>query len=500
MKPIEFEVQLFDTTSFAADGSNIPRRSCEEYLQSSDYQTIIRDKVAIGGLSHKDRRLKPELKGIVGMDDQVLINDNALFYITKLYFKDGSNFLYARAKTFDPDLFAGKRAENIYNLMGLIKSGVRMPVSVVIQALWSKRGVAEKILRIKGFDFTQNPSFKGAGDIHVFSSVNIEDKQICASDDEIKIFSQTEQLKDCDVFTKVFSSTGEISIVDDDSIIDGKDGDLFGKLLSQQTAQSHFSFSDVVSTYGYDSPQVNLVKPYQGREITPKLLKSLSQDHNQTIPSQTDTIEHWIDIINDEMKCGDRLVLQNLFKSNRDKLQNIIISVPNDDPNRDDLIRHRLVQYFRTIPNDSFSEVSSVTSRLRTLEQPRFTKIDRIIKSHRDFFKSKKLTENQRFQTKLLFLQDINLLLKDALDDIYKGKTFNSVYALGRYGDDVKTAGITLSQSYRKLLISEKIMKFVPKGVYGEWLVDIRNLYQALLRYTFGEELTELQLNTIDIK
>ena len=160
---IDFEVKLFDTTALAADGSNIPRRSCEAYLQSPDYQVIIRDKVAMGGMTHKDRRLKPELKGLVGMDDQLQINNNATHYITELYFKPGDNFFYASARTFNPDLFAGDRADNITNVIGMLRTGVRMPISVVIQALWSKRGVAEKIIRIKGFDWTQNPSFKGAG-------------------------------------------------------------------------------------------------------------------------------------------------------------------------------------------------------------------------------------------------------------------------------------------------------------------------------------------------
>ena len=103
MSQLKFSVKLFDTTSVAADGSTIPRRSCEAYLSSEDYVKVINDRLGIGGESHKDRKLKQDLRGLVGMDDQVLINNNALHYYTKLYFKPGDNFLYADAVTFDPE-------------------------------------------------------------------------------------------------------------------------------------------------------------------------------------------------------------------------------------------------------------------------------------------------------------------------------------------------------------------------------------------------------------
>jgi len=502
MKPVEFEVKLFDTESLAADGSNIPRRSCEAYITGPDYPIIIRDRVSIGGLTHKDRKLRPELKGLVGMDDQVLINDNALFYITKLFFKEGDNFFYARARTFDPELFAGKRAENIYNLIGMLKSGVRMPVSVVIQALWSKRGTAEKIIRIKGFDFTQNPSFKGAGDIKVFSQT-IEDKQIVATEEELRQYSESEEYKDCELRTVIFSTEGStVSVKDDDSII--KDEEFFGRILADKT-KTYTTYSEVVSMYGQSSPQVKVISAYQGKQISHDELKKLAQTRKDGGDQDNSSLDYFYNSMKQLTAEGDRGKLQNLFRSNRDKLQNIVHSVPKDDPNRNELIQTRINNFFRTLPNDEgtlqvFSSIASIDSRLRNQEQPRYTKINRIVKSYQQIKDQKKLKDVKLLQTKLLFLQDLNLLIKEVLPEIKKGRSLDSLYALGRYGKEVKLAADQLSKTYRKLLIAQDILKFVPKGLQGEWMIDMRNFYRQMSLYTLGSAVDDLELNLIDIK
>lgn len=504
MDVIDFEVRLFDTTSLAADGSNIPRRSCEEYIASPDYKIIVRDKVAIGGLTHKDRRLTPDLKGLVGMDDQVLINDNALFYITRLYFKEGDEFLYARARTFDPDLFAGKRAENIYNLIGMLKSGVRMPISVVIQAMWSKRGVAERIIRIKGFDFTQNPSFKGAGDIHVFSET-IEDKQICATEEEIKSYSDAYSDGELELRTVVYSSEGCFEVLEDENVGTKQFSSqhLFERILSKSD-QKEFSYQEIVSCYGMGSPQVALISKSQGRKIERETLENIADsDSDKQEVTDNGELELWMNRLQNHVDEGNRDLIQHIFRSGRDRIQKIITSVPESDPNRDEMIEVRITQFLRTVPelkDVNFSDIGSIAVRTRTQEQPRFTKINRIISSYKDFSQTKKLTEDQKLRVKLLFLQDINLLIKEVLPQVFQGKSLNSLYALGRYGDSVKASSIELSNTYRKVLIAEKMMNFVPKTLYGEWVVDVRKFYQALCQYTFGEQLTEVQLNLIDIK
>lgn len=500
MSQIKFSVRLFDVTSLAADGSQIPRRSCEEYLASANYAESIRTKTAIGGLTHKDRRLNQDLKGLVGMDDKVLIEDNALFYITRLYFKDNDNFLYADAETFDPDYFAGKRKENIVNVQGQLLSGVRMNISVVIQALWSKRGVAEKIIKIKGFDFTMNPSFKGAGmvgDIKVFSEV-IEDSTFKLSDELTRQFSESLTSGELTAQTRTYSSDGEISIIKDDSIIKTPE-DLFGKVLPSTNSQATVSYSDIVRCYGQGSIQVKIVSEFQGKPITVDKLKELTKDYDDQTPTRSEELRYWLNMLKDITHEGDPKVLQSIYRSNRDKLINILNSVPASDPNRDQLVKARLDQFFRTTPNDTYSTISSISDRVRNQEQPRYTKINRILQSYKNLWNSKKFSEDQTLSLKLLFLQDINLLIKEVLPKILAGQTLNSLYGLNRYGNDIKNSALQLSSTYRRLLIAEKMMKFIPKALYGEWLIDIRSFYQALLVYVFGEGLTEFQLGLIEL-
>jgi hypothetical protein len=483
MSQIRFSLGLFDTTSLAADGSNIPRRSCEEYLQSAKYKEMMRNKTAIGGLTHKDRKLRPELKGIVGMDDQQIINENALFYITRLYFKEGSNFLYADCETFDPDLFAGKRRENILNLQGQLLSGVRMAVSVVIQALWSKRGVAEKIIAIKGADFTQNPSFKGAGmtgDIKVFSEI-LDDKY---SDEEIKSFSNTEY----DLVTKAYNLESEIKVYSEGE-------PLFEGILKAYPDQKEFSYNEIVRFYGQGSEQEKDVRDKQGYYVTRDKLAEAKTNRGE-LPDEDPLYKQ----IQEYVDADDRESLQLAFKSNRNTIQNLVNAVPKDDPNREELIKSKIAEFLENNPNKEYSQASTVAERIRTQEQPRYTKFARTIKVYKQYWTANKLSDLQKYQCKMLFLQDINMMIKEVLPLVKKGQTFNSLYGLNQYGAEIKASALTLSNSYRKLLIAEGMMNFVPKGIYGEWVIDISDFYQKLLQFTFGEQLSEIQINLINLK
>lgn len=489
MDTIEFEVKLFDTTSYAADGSNIPRTSCEQYLQSEDYRSIIRDKTSIGGVSHKDRRLQPELKGLVGMDDQVLINDNATHYITKLYFRDGSNFFYARARTFNPDLFAGRRRDNIINLMGLLETGVRMPVSVVIQALWSRRGVAEKIIKIKGFDFTQNPSFKGAGDIRIYSDVK-EDTDALPSE-IVKQYSEQISSGDLELKTVIYSSLGEVEVIsggdDTGGLIDPTQSvPSFDRLYSKGT----ITYRDVVFTYGQASEQARL--------FTDLKIDKVGDEELRKIVTDVATGERNVRSMDDE---GQR-VLNRKMPGAYDRLRILESFNGGNAVDTDDELDHKINQISQVYPNQSYSSVDAIASRMLNDQQPRLTKIDRIIRSYKHYVQQRPdgLDDSKALRLKLMFLQDLNLLLKDVLPEIRKGKTFTSLYGLTRYGDDVVSAANQLSDTYRKLIISEAIMKFVPKGIYGEWLVDIKAFYNAMTVLVFGSELTDTQFNLIDLK
>lgn len=494
METINFEVKLFDTTSLAADGSNIPRSSCEEYLKSDNYANSIASRTAMGGISHKDRRLRPELKGLIGVDDQVLIEDNALFYITALYFKPGDDFLYASAETFDPDLFAGKRRDNIINLMGLLQSGVKPPVSVVIHALWSKRNVAEKIIKIKGFDITQNPSFKGAGDLKIFSEI-VKDEVV--EGEETRGYSKD----DYDSQIRIFSFDSEINVIGQKTFSDDTEDCLFSKLFEENQDKITFTYSDIVSDYGQGSQQEKLVRNYQGKIIPKDDIKKLMA--TTVDPKSEDILERLQKYTED----GDQDVLQKVYRGNRDKLARILTSVPDDDPHHDELIKIRLSNFFRVVPKDvsdddtnrTYSlDPNTIADRVRTASQPRYTKLSRILRTYKSYWETGKLDDKKKLDVKILLLQDINMLIKEVLPLIYKGQTFNSLYGLSQYGDAVRSTGITLSRTYRKVLISERMLKFIPKGLYAEWSLDIRNFYDAILTYTFGETLPRLEVYLID--
>lgn len=494
MRQLEFSVKLFDTTSFAADGSNIPRRSCEEYLKSDDYRNVIENKLGIGGESHKDRRLKPELKGLVGMDDQVLIHDNALHYYTKLYFKPFDDFLYADAITFDPDLFAGNRRDNIINEIGILSSGVRLPVSVVIQAMWSKRGTAERIVRIKGFDFTLNPSFKGAGDVELYSTV-VEDLK--PTEDQIKQFSDISHNSGdgLQFQTKIFSCTGEVITFDESN-----------ELIDRSFSSDVIDLYTAVKTYGIGSKEVKIISAEEGQEIEKRDLerklkeKALSGDEDSDGNIVLD-LHNRLNDHSDEDDSNDVRSILNRGDKNR-SIPDIISSVPNSEPNKGDMIDREINQSLGDKREDVeyFSEATSIGDRLITAEQPRYSKIVRLIKGYQTVVKSRDLNENQLLRLKLMFIQDLNLLIKDVLPEIRKGRTLNSMYFLSRFGDDVKNTSEDLSITYKKVLVAESIMGFVPKTLYGIWLVDIQKFYKSMLEYVFGESLKEFQMNLIDYK
>jgi hypothetical protein len=63
MNELKVTVRLFNTEEPATDGSSIPRAVVEEYLASEDYRIIINNKLSLGGVTHKDRKIPSELEG-----------------------------------------------------------------------------------------------------------------------------------------------------------------------------------------------------------------------------------------------------------------------------------------------------------------------------------------------------------------------------------------------------------------------------------------------------
>lgn len=154
-------VTLFPVDKSASDGSVIPTQSVVDYLNSDDYkENLVKRKLAVLGITHKDRkRNNSELR--VGQDDTILINKNSIGCITRM-FVPGDGYCWAEIEVFNPDFFEGQIREDIMYFTGLLKSGVRPPISAVVDAFWDGNEVAKRINSIDGLDMTLNPGFEGA--------------------------------------------------------------------------------------------------------------------------------------------------------------------------------------------------------------------------------------------------------------------------------------------------------------------------------------------------
>lgn len=164
-----FVMRLMDTTTKAADGSVIPRSVWESYLSSKEYEKAVKRHLIMGGITHLNRRLKSDEDG-TGPDDGILINENITHIIEKVYFKSPEDpCVYADCVTLDPTKFSGAQHDKIQNLIGMLSSGMFLPISIVVSADWNPREEATQIVQLLGADVTLNPSFKGASIIKIFS-------------------------------------------------------------------------------------------------------------------------------------------------------------------------------------------------------------------------------------------------------------------------------------------------------------------------------------------
>lgn len=123
----------------ASDGSRIPRRVCEEYLNSDSYKTAIEKGTAIGTLTHRDRVLKAteggeRLTGVVGKDDAILLSKTAVSVLERVYLPDdpADEWVYGVMRILDEDVMDEKSAEVIKQVKGLLRNGIKLTTSSVI--------------------------------------------------------------------------------------------------------------------------------------------------------------------------------------------------------------------------------------------------------------------------------------------------------------------------------------------------------------------------------
>lgn len=154
-------VTLFPLDTSASDGSVIPLSSISEYLLSDSYkENVVKKHLSVLGITHKDRK-KNNSDLRIGEDDTILMNKNNVGYISRIYTQN-DGFAWAEVTILDANLFEGSMREDILYVTGLISSGMRPPISAVIDAFWDGNEVAQKINSIDGLDITLNPGFVGA--------------------------------------------------------------------------------------------------------------------------------------------------------------------------------------------------------------------------------------------------------------------------------------------------------------------------------------------------
>jgi hypothetical protein len=183
---MKIKVKLFSVGGIpASDGSIIPRRVIEEYLASDKYKSDIETHKMLGSLTHRVRnwatqtKYTPAIAKTAGKDDQLLCVDVAAptHYISKIWINDSDQWVYAEAVILNEEGMDDLTIQNIRRIKGLLKQNVLGGVSAVILGYWNttnSHDELKKLVALKGFDFTLNPSWKDATVTEVISD-GVED-------------------------------------------------------------------------------------------------------------------------------------------------------------------------------------------------------------------------------------------------------------------------------------------------------------------------------------
>lgn len=459
-------IKLYDMENPAADGSVISRQVTEEYLATDDYKKHMESRTSLGGITHKDRDVVQQYKDLVGPNDQVLISNNFTHVITKVFTKPGESHSFAFVEIFDEDNFSGEVRDKIINLKGLIRSGVQLPVSVVIQALWNQNGNCEKIIRIRGVDFTMDPSFKGSEYVKTMSAIDV------TPESQVRVFSDgrpSERIK-------VFSGVAEIS--EEDKI-------------------KTYSLKEIALKYGKNSKEYSYTKNFG--IITEKQLEMLSKPEFLENNILVDILFQFKTEVTDDDKWR---ALQDCFHGNQKSIAEIINSVPREDPDYSELVKMQIRDFVRNIPGQKIfsTSISAVKDRVLMAKYPRFIFIRRLIRSYKLYYEivGKSISDEDKDNLRRLLSEDINLMLKLSAKEIMQGNNLSALYGLAQFDQSLFKLGDNLSKVYRKVLISEQVLGFVPSVTYVQWRNMLKRFYQSIFSLTFGSPELPEPINVVD--
>lgn len=158
MAELKVDVILFKINKKSSRGFFFKEATVDKFLASNACKERIKNRNALGIITHKERKDDPKYKGLIPVEDQVLHGRLFTHYISALYKEKG--YLKAEITILDPDNFEGETRERIIFLQGLFKSKIKLPTSAGIRAFYNsvtKEG--EEIYDIIGVDFTMSPDF-----------------------------------------------------------------------------------------------------------------------------------------------------------------------------------------------------------------------------------------------------------------------------------------------------------------------------------------------------
>lgn len=466
-------LRLFSTLETAADGSKIPRSTVEEYLSSDRYTQNIENRTSIGGITHKDRRVSSQYDGVVGPDDQVLISENYTHYISEVYLKGDDPICYGVVTVLDPNEYEGRRKENIINLMADLKSGIKLPVSIVVQGLWTYDDVCEKIISLKGVDFTLNPSFGSAGVVKVFSSNQ------GVSDDKLDARSFSIAGKDCNnLILKTVSYSASIEILPEGG--------------SNGSNPTQLSLLEVKEKYGLFSDEYKIAKD-SGLEFIDKESLRQNAGESKSFSDKDEIDDDYIKAVLLRSMGNNIKLVDDLMRTHKKQVLQVINSIPGVDGIPDEqVVTAKIDELLRSIPKVmQFSTINSIRDRMYFSKYPRYSLIKRLLHSYRDYYESKKdnISDYESQWLQNLLIQDVGILLKNVIPNIMKGSTLPTLYALIQFNQEVSDAGLELSNLYRQVLLSEKVLGFVPEKKYKQWKESLVKFLNAISKYVFGTQL-----------
>lgn len=491
-------VKLYNMEDPAADGSIIPRQQTSNYLASEEYRRMTDEHLALCGITHKDRVLDSSLKNVVGPDDQVLINENYIGYIDQIFIRDSTDkYCYAYIQVFDPDQFSGKAKDQITNFMGFMKAGTKLPCSVVIQAMWSPSNRAERIIRIKGMDFTLNPSFKGSGTVKVMSHKE-ENKKWRQG-----MFSGG----DCECETRSFAT--EMTVVRQEeggpvvvsrTVAPSPAGtSAKATVVSSSNASSDpfdgkrtFTREEVISKYGRASKVAEAT--YGMDKVPAKLISSILDG------SMDSSLAPAIELVRPDMadQSDERKeVLMGLMRRHYDDVMDIMKDAPESEETK-----AKLMRYLSGLPCKErlFSSVRSIEDRMLYSHLHRPILFRRILDNYRKFYASKmtKLSEDDRKYLKEMIKGDVRIVLNGCRKNVSAGDSLSAMLQLSHFGNNMHEAGNELGRVLRRVVLTESIMGFIPANITFRWQSAVRNFYNEIFAYCLNDEDEASGLTTLD--